>query len=591
MSEFDENACAERKAVSKRSATMNRRQFLGAAGLGTAVLAGAGLLGGCAPQTPASAAGTDGMGEGLAASGAADPEKVGPIAPVEVPASWDKEADVVIVGSGGGGLNAAARATQLGMTAIVIEKAGVPGGNSRSATMFTIGGGTDAQNEVQFATPSYPYDVNAWVRHMMMGMGQGGNPEMLALIGSNLAPCFNWMTETYNLEWTMGPNASYFYVQADGMGKIIDAAYDYGVANGVDFLLSTEAEALVMDGDRVVGVKASGADGEIYCRGAKAVILTGGGFAANPDMLAEYCPTALARSKACYLSNTDSGECFRMGLGAGAEITNRDSFTMFDGGMDWREFNGDWCHYLFDGATQIVRQPWLSIRSDGSRIPYIDIMESMGALTDLAVTQTSAPDATTYVIFDGRWDDYIKGMENYASGFLQYECRMPVQDGMYKQECMPEYYQDYHAGMQDAIDMGVIRECDTLEELAESLGLDAEVLKASVDKWNAMVATGHDDYPMPLKDQWLHPITEPPFYGAKLGGFLFMTQTGLLINPSMQVISTEGKVIPGLYAGWHTAGGAAADNTITSMSFDTGGVSKSYLGGYLAAQAVAELEA
>lgn len=561
--------------------SMDRRHFLLGAALSGMAVAGAGALAGCAPQTTA-ASGDAGSTELSETDEGANPTTA-PIDPVEPPASWDDEADIVIVGSGGGGLNAAARATQLGLTAIVLEKSSQVGGNSRSATMFTIGGGTDQQNEAQKATPSYPYDVDKWVEYMMMGMSQGANPDMLRLIGENLAPCFKWMTETYDLKWSMGPNGDFFAVQPVGMDLIIDSAHAYGEANGAKYLLDTEVTALVRDGDRVVGVKAKGKNGEIFLKGAKAVLLTGGGFIANRDLLAEYCPSVLDRAASCYLAPSDSGECFRMGLGVGAAVTNRNSYCMFDGGMDWYATGaGDWTHYLYDGATQVVRQPWLNIRNDGTRNRYI-ATSVVGALTDQGSIECGAPGNRSYVIFDGNWDTYMQG-------FGQKACREPIQDGVTRQPFVPEYYQDYHAGFQDAIDAGLIRECQTIEELAEALELDADMLKSTVDKWNATVASGVDDAVFPYNEAWLTPIDTPPYYGAKIGGNAFMTQTGLLINTKMQVVDTAGKVIPGLYAGWHTAGGAAAPDVVTSMAFDTGGVSKSYMGGYLAAASIAENE-
>lgn len=569
---------------------LNRREFLLGVGASGLAVAGAGMLAGCAsgagganasagegdakPQAAGSAREASGTSNGAAA----------PIEPVGAPEAWDKEADIVIVGSGGGGLNAAARASQLGLSTIVVEKLTTVGGNSRSATMFTIGGGTPQQDEAGLAHPSFPYEVGKWVDHMMMGMGQGANPEMLELIGDNLSKCFAWMTETYGIEWIMGHDGSYFATAPVGMDKIIDAAHAYGLEHGAEFLTGTEAQALVMDGGRVAGVKAKGQDGsEVFLRGTKAVLLTGGGFAANRDLLAEWAPSALERSASCYLANTDTGECFRMGLGAGADVVNRNSYTMFDGGMDWlAEGQGEWCHYLYDGATQLVRQPWLNFRKDGTRNRYITSVK-LGALTDQASIECGGPNGRSYVVFDANWDEYLQT-------FGQKACREPIQEGVARQPLIPEYYQDYHQGVQDAVDAGMIRECDTLEELAEALGLDADVLKRTVDDWNATVASGHDDAVYPYDDAWLHPIDTPPFYGAKIGGNLFMTQTGLLVNTKLQVLDTEGRVIPGLYAGWHTAGGAAAPDAVTSMAFDTGGVSKSYLGGYLAAANIAELE-
>ena len=117
--------------------------------------------------------------------------------------------------------------------------------------------------------------------------------------------------------------------------------------------------------------------------------------------------------------------------------------------------------------------------------------------------------------------------------------------------------------------------------------MDPQVLQASVDAWNANCEAGADDFVYPLAAEWLHPVRTPPFYGAKIGGFLFMTSTGLKINTAMQVISEQGTPIPGLYAGWYTAGGPGGPDLLTSMSFDFGGVSRSYLGGYLAAESIA----
>ncbi|MBL6464381.1 MAG: FAD-binding protein, partial [Senegalimassilia sp.] len=64
-----------------------------------------------------------------------------PIAPRAVPEPWDYECDVCVVGAGGGGLNAAARAAELGADVICVEALGLHGGNAQSAGMCGILGG------------------------------------------------------------------------------------------------------------------------------------------------------------------------------------------------------------------------------------------------------------------------------------------------------------------------------------------------------------------------------------------------------------------------------------------------------------------
>lgn len=152
---------------------------------------------------------------------------------------------------------------------------------------------------------------------------------------------------------------------------------------------------------------------------------------------------------------------------------------------------------------------------------------------------------------------------------------------------VPEWQRDWRNAFQMMVDAGAVKECDTIEELEEALGLREDVLVQAVKDWNAACEAGEDTVPTYKYDpSWLIPISEPPYYGAKLGGNLFATKCGLRINPKMQVIDTEGAVIPGLYAGWHTAGGSNGENNLAGKPFNGlyGDVGLSFLGGYMAAR-------
>ena len=95
---------------------ISRRSFLtGAATAGALGIAG-GMLAGCAAQADSVGAGEKTARTGGETAGTAETavNLTGPIEPVGAPEAWDREVDIVVVGSGGGGLNAAARAAEQG---------------------------------------------------------------------------------------------------------------------------------------------------------------------------------------------------------------------------------------------------------------------------------------------------------------------------------------------------------------------------------------------------------------------------------------------------------------------------------------------
>jgi len=286
------------------------------------------------------------------------------------------------------------------------------------------------------------------------------------------------------------------------------------------------------------------------------------------------------------MNPSDVGDAIRMGIGVGAQTKGFDSFGIFDGGPDWESF-GNWSQYLYSGYTALLRSPWLQINEEGRRFTYLDNNGVGGEMkaTFHGMIEMAQPGNRGYVIFD-------KGWEARVPAFGQSGCRRPITPDMKDVDRMPEAVAPHNwvDGANRAIENGWIRQADTIEELAEKMGLNPAVIKQAVDDWNATCAAGVDNPLYAYKPEWLIPITEAPFYGASVGGFCGGTGFGLMVNPAMQVMSTEGTPIPGLYAGFTTAGGAWGESgygfaSVLAINH------LSWWSGYIAAETVVASEA
>ena len=585
----------------KTVTSLNRRDFLAA----SAATAGAAAALAAVPSLACAEAADTANEEARAAFEAA----AAPIAPADVPASWDEEREIVVVGSGAAGVNASIRLAQAGYDVLMVERNISTGGNSQCSSMFSNFGGHRLAEEAGWAYPSYPYDVNNIVEFMLDCQQMTGDPELMRAMATEGPKCIDWMIDHADAKWvasnptpggtgllqwdgmkteTNGINVNYIPLQI-----LVQKAQD----DGAEVRTSCNVETLVYDGEGVCGVKVKQDDGEKFIHATRGVILCAGGMEVNRAMMAKYSATCLKGIANIATPPNGTGECIRMGMGVGADLAGFDSTGAFDGGVWWRdydEFDTQMeCHINKDG-NQVVRQPWLRINKLGERVPYIstsgrsfpyttDADPSSAALCDTAGIEMGQPDGKTYCVFDSKYEQLM--LDNYFGQIICRKATIVADDDPYIDR-VPLDLRDWHTGFQQMIDAGAIKKCDTVEDLESALGLGEGVLTGAVEKWNAACEAGEDyaaSYKYPA--EWLLALDEPPFYGAAIGGHVFGSKCGLHVTPSMQVVNTAGKIIPGLYAAWHTAGGSAGEGNaagqpLTGMYADLG---LAFVGGYMAA--------
>ncbi|MDR0350885.1 MAG: FAD-binding protein [Coriobacteriales bacterium] len=580
---------------------LSRRDFLKtgvAVGAAGAFAFGVSGLAGCTPGNAAPNTSDQETSEGAdpEASGTVEDVPVGtleagtflgrgsePIIPEGVPATWDYTADVVVVGLGGGGLAATLKATEAGVKVIALEKAAHSGGNTKESTTFAVVGGS----KVHEAAGAPPYDPKAFAEMMASTVHNSADLPLITVLAEQGPKFIDWLGDL-GVPWEIEPilpNDGLCWQGATDDGFIpratmlvTDFAYEKALEAGAEFHFDATVVNLIKEGERIVGVKVRAQDdSEYYVQGTAAVILTAGGMMNNMDMLKIYCPTVANRCLASMSGTTDTGEVIRMGMGAGAQMAGWDSYFSFDGAMHWDA----WSHYLYAGDVQLIRQPWLGINIEGTRYHYFDDRDlELGARTLFfqSMVLQAQPGYKGYVIFD---DDY----ETNAPKFGQTFCRKLITPDMANIDRMPESIgpHDWRDGAKAAIENGTIKKADSLEELAELLGFNNEVLAKAVNNWNDICEQGADTE-LGFPPEWLIPIEKAPFYGAAIGSYPMATSCGLRVDPQMRVISTEGVPIPGLYAGGMTAGGTNGESCYGYGCSPLGCNALTWVMGYIAAR-------
>jgi fumarate reductase flavoprotein subunit len=100
---------------------------------------------------------------------------------------------------------------------------------------------------------------------------------------------------------------------------------------------------------------------------------------------------------------------------------------------------------------------------------------------------------------------------------------------------------------------------DSLEDLAQQIGIDVPVLAATVDEYNRFCAQGRDEL-FAKEGRYLRPLLGPRFYAVRGRAVFLGTMGGLRVDEKLEVLDKKDDPIPGLYAGGFDAGGMYGDS-------------------------------
>jgi fumarate reductase flavoprotein subunit len=481
-----------------------------------------------------------------------------------------RNCDFLVAGGGASGLIAAAIAAEVsGKKVIVLEKAKKPGGSGMYAAGIRLWS-TKWQLDA-----GVPDQMDDYIRSAMNVTCWELNPRLVANSFRSLPSFFDWFCTWGKAEEFFKLGESRFsktrksidLINKDGMNltpvmkRLIDRCTDMGV----EILTEYAATEFIM-GDRgeISGVKAKDPGGTTIFNCKYCLVATGNVI--NCGSLMERCCPDYAQALVRRVGHrlpSNTGDGVLMAEKAGIPIDYNSVAVTYIGILQ-----APTAGFSLSGQA---RGEALFINLNGKR--FVNETFADGDYSDFTWVIRRQPKNTFYLIIDSKVlaaeplprvtinTSGNKGGRNVESGVPDPNEKESTTNasaqsipGMGGGKMSPEDYKRIASLSGRHVVIG-----DTLEELADKLGVDRKTLVATVKRYNELCAKGHDDdYYKPAK--YMLPVEKGPFYA--LNYFLAMDGAvgGLAVNENMQVMGNDGPV-KGLYATGDTTGSRYINRT------------------------------
>ena len=417
------------------------------------------------------------------------------------------ETDVVIIGAGGAGLSAAVAAAEKGVRVTVVEKMSSVGGTTALSSGLVQVAGTAQQEAAGITGDNWEVFAN----DIYTRGSEQGNLEIIKYICKNANDTADWLSQ-HGINWNPeiqqkhGEDVTYLRTIApiapEGFSGALGGVFTQTLSEeaeklGSVILLNTKADQILMDKNGANGIHAVNQKDHIeYTIQAKSVIIATGGFAANSQMAHDYDPDFPADNTDFRAFPGSLGEGIVMGKEAGADVVDMQYMKIL----------------LSSAGPAAKVADAIYVNEQGERFVAED---SKGEVLAAAINRQ--PNSHCYMIYDSRTVGEVTDQ------------------------------------VQKMLDDGTLYSAETIEELAQKLGMDAQNLRSAVDALNAAAKNKQSD--AFGREKFGNTIEEGPFYAAERHTRLHYTMGGLKIDADTHVLDTQGQIISGLYAAGETTGG------------------------------------
>lgn len=495
----------------------------------------------------------------------------------EVAAATEYTADVVIVGGGGAGLAAAATALGEGASVILVEATDILGGNSlvvggfmnapipelqdhflpeRSASIESLitsaldeepvseehkalQDAVRADYEAYLATDKTLFDSPNWFALQTWNGGDKlGTLSIVRKLAENAYPAMRWLIDEGDMAFrdtvTLGGGALYnrsrYAVLPNGLGYItaLKTIIEKNANDNLTVLMSTKGTELIQKDGKITGVKATATrtGDEIVLHANNGVILATGGFAGNVELRQKYCEGEKWPDLGSSVLTTNvsgvRGDGIFMAQAAGAALVNMDQIQLLPYCNPATGLVNDTVGGSNGSTIFINKEGRRFVREDGRRD---EMSKAIIAQTDSVMYMFAS--ANTFGVSDFH---ECKTLGGQPVGYF-------LDNGL----------NGYVSG-------------ETLEEIAEKLGVPVENLKETLDSYNAHVAAGTEDEFGRVT--YSTPIDEGPYMAWPRTPAAHHTMGGVLIDENTHALDENGQIIEGLYCAGEITGVVHGTNRI-----------------------------
>ena len=418
--------------------------------------------------------------------------------------------DVVVIGAGSAGYNAAIAAHRAGAKVLLLEKHSFSGGNSMLAA-----GGYNAVGTKQQKAKGINDTVDNYIEDTMKG-GRGKNdPELVRILAQESAAGVEWLesmgADLNDVKRSGGARVDRTHRPTGGRTvgpHIIDVLRAESVKEGVPARLNSRVLKLVVgENNKIAGVIVQGKHSGVYKVAAKAVVLATGGFGMNADMVAVYRPTFQGMTSSNNVTSTGDG--IKMALNIGASMTD----------IDWIQAHptvGMKSRILISETVRGVGA--VMVNAEGAR--FVNELTTRDRASDAILHQ---PGRFAWLVFDS---------------------------DLYKKAKMVQGYDH----------LGMLKKADTIEGLAKACDMKPAVLLKTLNDYNRFRQAGKDEAfgraNMPLG------VEKAPFYAVQVAPGIHHTMGGVAITPQSEVLDIQSRPSPGLFAAGEVTGGVHGFNRL-----------------------------